>query len=137
MKQIKSHKFIYEWNPFFCFKKFRFVLMIKKIDFGLSKYQICFVRLKKRVFGDKNSDMFCDKKMLLIVKKKNQICFYYKKKKIYEEDLIHKIISCYMTQTLKQQFMISFFISKICICFNKNHICILRKIQISFDVRKI
>ena len=53
--------------------------MIKKIDFGLSKYQICFVRLKKRVFGDKYSDMFCDKKkMLLIVKKKkNQICFYY------------------------------------------------------------
>ena len=62
VKQIKSHKFIYEWNPFFCFKKFKFVLMIKKIDFGLSKYQICFVRLKKRVFGDKYSDMFCDKK---------------------------------------------------------------------------
>ena len=31
----------------------------------------------------------------------------------YKEDLIHKIITCYMTQTkqtTKQQFMISFFI---------------------------
>ena len=34
--------------------------MIKKIDFGLSKYQICFVgcRKKKVVFDDKNSYMF-------------------------------------------------------------------------------
>ena len=69
--------------------------------------------------------------------KKFRSVFIFEKKKNYEEDLIHKIISCYMTQTIKQQFMISFFISKICICFNKNQICILRKIQISFDVRKI
>ena len=54
--------------------------MIKKIDFGLSKYQICFVRLKKRVFGDKNLDMFCDKKMFLIVKKKKSDLFLILKK---------------------------------------------------------
>ena len=56
--------------------------MIKKIDFGLSKYQICFVRLKKRVFGDKNSDMFCDKKMFLIVKKKKIRYIFNIKKKL-------------------------------------------------------
>ena len=56
--------------------------MIKKIDFGLSKYQICFVRLKKRVFGDKNLDMFCDKKMFLIVKKKKSDLFLILKKKL-------------------------------------------------------
>ena len=28
----------------FVFKKFKYVLVIKKIYFGFSKYQICFVR---------------------------------------------------------------------------------------------
>ena len=40
-------------------KKYKFVLTGKKIDFDLSKYQICFVVLKKSGFDDKNSDMFC------------------------------------------------------------------------------
>ena len=41
------------------FKKFRSVLVgKKKIDFDLSKYQICFVVCRKKVFfGDKNSDL--------------------------------------------------------------------------------
>ena len=43
------------------FKKFRSVLVGKKIDFDLSKYQICFVLCKKKVvFGDKNLDLFYD-----------------------------------------------------------------------------
>ena len=51
--------------------------------------------------------------------KKFRSVFIFEKKKIYEEDLIHKIISCYMTQTkqiTKQQYIISFFISKVYIC---------------------
>ena len=33
--------------------------MIKKIDFGLSKYQICFVGCRKKVVcDDKNSNLF-------------------------------------------------------------------------------
>ena len=33
--------------------------LVKKVDFDLSKYKICFVvfREKKMVFGDKNSDL--------------------------------------------------------------------------------
>ena len=48
---------------YFVLKKFRFVLISKKNDFDLSKYQICFVVFRKNVvFGDKNSDLFCDDK---------------------------------------------------------------------------
>ena len=46
--------------------------------------------------------------------KKIRSIFIFEKKHIrYEEDLVHKIILCYMTQTkqtTKKQFMISFFI---------------------------
>ena len=62
--KIKSHKFIYEWSLFFCLKKkIRSILIGKKIDFDLSKYQICFVGCKKK------------KKWFLM--KKIQIFFYY------------------------------------------------------------
>ena len=85
--------------------------------------------------------MMIKKKMVFYVTEKiRSVPIFEKEIFFYEEDLIHKIISCYMTQTkqtTKQQFMISFFTSKICICFKKNQICILRKIQISFDLRKI
>ena len=47
----------------FVLKKFRSVLIGKNNLFYLSKYQICFVVFKKKVvFGDKNSDLFCDDK---------------------------------------------------------------------------
>ena len=49
--------------------------------------------------------------MVFYVIEKSYLFLYLKKTYFYEEDLIHKIISCYMTQT-KQQLMISFFISK-------------------------
>ena len=65
------------------------------------KDQICFGDGKKKRF-------------FFYVIGKSDLFLYLKKRHIfYEEDLIHKIISCYMTQT-KQKFMISFFISKIC-----------------------
>ena len=67
----------------------------------MTKIQIYFVIYKKNDFYLKKLDLFlCVKRHIF-----------------YEEDLIHKIISCYMTQTkqtTKQQFMIFFFISKIC-----------------------
>ena len=63
------------------------------------KDQIC--------FGDDK------KKRFFYVIGKSDLFLYLKKRHIfYEEDLIHKIISCYMTQTkqtTKQQFMISLF----------------------------
>ena len=34
-------------------------LLLKKNDFDLSKYHICFVILKNVIFDDKNSDLFC------------------------------------------------------------------------------
>ena len=57
------------------------------------------------------------KKKLFYVTEKIKFVSIFEKDIFYEEDLIHKIISCYITQpkqTTKQQFMISFFISKIC-----------------------
>ena len=65
------------------------------------KDQICFDDDKKK------------KKFFYVTEKIRSISIFEKRHFFYEEDLIHKIISCYMTQT-KQQFMISFFISKIC-----------------------
>ena len=56
----------------FVLKKFRSVLIGKNNLFYLSKYQICFVVFKKKVvFGDKNSDLFCDdkKKRFLMTEK--------------------------------------------------------------------
>ena len=57
---------------------------------------------------------FDDDKNGFLYNRKIRSIFIFEKKHIwYEEDLIHKIISCYMTQTkqtTKQQFMISFFI---------------------------
>ena len=66
----------------------------KKIDFDLSKYQICFVVCRKKVFfGDKNSDLclfhkikffflfekyqiyFYELKKIGFYNRKNQICF--------------------------------------------------------------
>ena len=41
-------------------KKIRSVFIVKKNDFDLSKYHICFVGCKKKRFcDDKNSDLFC------------------------------------------------------------------------------
>ena len=40
-------------------KNIRFVFIVKKNDFDLSKYHICFVILKNVIFDDKNSDLFC------------------------------------------------------------------------------
>ena len=34
-------------------------LLLKKNDFDLSKYHICFVILKNVIFYDKNLDLFC------------------------------------------------------------------------------
>ena len=44
-------------------KKIKSVFIVKKNDFDLSKYQICSVgcKKKKKVFNDKNSDLFCYK----------------------------------------------------------------------------
>ena len=48
---------------FFFLKKIQIYFNdLKKNDFDLSKYHICFVVLKKKkdvVFGDKNSNLFC------------------------------------------------------------------------------
>ena len=68
----------------FVLKKFRSVLIGKNNLFYLSKNQICFVVFKKKVvFGDKNSDLFCDdKKKMVFNDRKNQICFYMFKKKM-------------------------------------------------------
>ena len=47
-------------------KKIRSVFIVKKNDFDLSKYNICFVGCKKKkVFDDKNSDLFCYKKEMV------------------------------------------------------------------------
>ena len=41
-------------------EKIKLGFIVKKNDFDLSKYQICFVGCKKRRFcDDKNSDLFC------------------------------------------------------------------------------
>ena len=56
---------------------------MKKIDFDLSKYQICFVVFKKMVFNDKNSNMFCSiffKKNDFLVVEKSDLFFLYVKK---------------------------------------------------------
>ena len=64
------------------FKKFKSVLLIKKIDFDLSKYQIYFVVFRKKMdFGDKNSNLFSDdnkkeKKTFLMIEKSDM--FFYK-----------------------------------------------------------
>ena len=41
------------------FKKFRSVLMVKKIDFDLSKYKISFVGCRKRWFLDIENSNLC------------------------------------------------------------------------------
>ena len=48
----------------FCKKKSNLFLLLKKNDFDLSKYYICFVGCKKMVFNDKNLDLFCYKKKI-------------------------------------------------------------------------
>ena len=62
----------------FVFKKFRFFLVIKKkIDFDLSKYQICSVAGKKKViFGNKNSDLYCDDKKWFVDNRKIRPVIY-------------------------------------------------------------
>ena len=58
------------------FKKFRFVLIGKKIDFDLSKMPDQFCNMwKKVVFGDKNSDLCLLHKIKSFDLKKYQICF--------------------------------------------------------------
>ena len=57
--------------------------MIKKNDFDLSKYQICFVVLKKVVFGDKNPDLFLSHKIKSFGLKNIRFVFYELKKLIF------------------------------------------------------
>ena len=47
-------------------EKIRYVFIVKKKKFDLPKYNICFVGCKKKkVFDDKNSDLFCYKKEMV------------------------------------------------------------------------
>ena len=59
--------------------------------------------------------------MVFYVIEKSYLFLYLKKTYFYEEDLIHKIISCYMTQTNNNSQSLSLFQKFASV---KNHICI-------------
>ena len=75
----------------FVLKKFRSVLIGKNNLFYLSKYQICFVVFKKKVvFGDKNSDLFCDDKKKMVFNDKKIRSVFYMLFKKNEKDFLRR-----------------------------------------------
>ena len=72
------------------------------------------------VFLRENSDMFLfNKTKSFDGLKKFWFVFIFEKDFLWRGSHSQKIISCYMTQTkqtTRQQYIISFFISKVCIC---------------------
>ena len=83
LKLNHTNLFMNEVSSFVFIKKYKFVLTGKKIDFDLSKYQICFVVYRKKWFLEIKIQIcvVMIKKWFLIIK--IQICFVILKRMIF------------------------------------------------------